>query len=124
MSSRYLDHYKKPVRNSMHYYMNPIQHEREVQWELEKQYGPEHDPDKLPPPEPGDKYIMLGTTIGIILGGVLGGILGSFYSLPVITVIFCVFGGIVFGGLLGAIIGIVIKKHILNKRLETGQTIK
>jgi hypothetical protein len=125
MSNRYHGHYREAICNSMHYFLNPNEmHERQVQLELERQYGPEHDPDKPPPMERGDKYIMIGTTIGVILGGGLGGFLGSFYNLHLLTVIFCVFGGIVVGGLLGAIIGIIIKRRVLNKKLEPKQIIK
>jgi hypothetical protein len=118
MSSRCHSHYSKTIRNSMRYYLNPFQHERETQWELEKQYGPEHDPEKPPAVEHGDKYIMIASTTGMILGGIIAGIVSIAVNWHFIAVVLSIIGGIVIGGILGVFIGRRIKKKFLRQELE------
>jgi hypothetical protein len=72
MSIRYHNHYSQTIHDSMRYFFNPYElHEKEVQWELEREYGSEHDPDKALPKQHGDKYIIIGSIIGAIIGGIL-----------------------------------------------------
>ena len=116
MSSRYHGHIEMDKHHSMRYYINyPFQHEREMHWELERQYGPQRDPDKPPPRERGDKFIIIYSTIGVILGGIIGGVIGVVFSLHFFAVVLSVIGGVVIGGILGVIIGTRIKRRYLSK---------
>jgi hypothetical protein len=125
MTSHYHVHTGQIINDSTRYYLNPNDlHEEQVRSELERAYGPEHDPDKPPPPEPGEKYIMLGTTIGIILGGVLGGIISFVINWHFVAIILSIIGGIVIGGILGVFIGNSIKTHFFNLKNEPKYKLK
>ena len=113
MSSRYRSYNIRPFHDSMHYFLNPNElHNEEVMSELQRDYGPKHDPDKAPPPVRGDKYIIIASITGVVLGGIVAGVISfavgwSFYAI--------VIGGVVIGGILGLVIGNRIKKRILSK---------
>lgn len=79
-------------------------------FDLQRQCEPQHDPEKPPPRQRGDRYYSLGALIGSIIGGVLsqfGGLL-----------VFDIIAGVVIGGIVGLILGSLLRKHILNKKLK------
>jgi len=72
---------------------------------------PDDDPEKPPPKERGDKYLFIGTFIGLVVGGLLGAVL----SLYVGWVILNIFTGLLVGGFAGLWIGSMVKKRSLSK---------
>ena len=79
---------------------------KRVERELEKQYGP-HSPEKPPPKEPGDQYILWGSIGGAVLGAALGFVLGVLVGLVV---------GSVIGGMAGALVGNQVKTHMRKRK--------
>jgi len=85
--------------------------------EMIHRYG-KHDPAGPPRREPGDKYIIIGTIVGMIVGGALGAIIGHHY-LGTMVSFFCAAGGFIVGGIIGATLGNLFKKRrqkILDKK--------
>ncbi len=76
--------------------------------ELGRQYAPRHDPEKSPPKQPGDKYILIPTIFGMIAGGVLGVFASRFLGF----IAFNMFIGVMVCGGLGLGIGCVIRKIV------------
>jgi len=100
------------IRSSMRFIYDPGDLEkRRVDWELERQYEPKSDPEKPPPREHRDRYILIGAVVGIIVGGILGCILSLFVGFVVTDCIV----GILAGGIAGVITGSTIRTHMLNK---------
>ncbi len=81
------------------------------------------DPEQAPRREPGDKYVILGTVLGISIGCLVGFIIGSsFFGIGGVFV--GLIGGAVFGGFIGLTIGSYIKKRVNSprrKKAETGE---
>jgi len=89
-------------------------YDAEMRWRQRSEYDPERPPRR----EPGDKYIIIGTIVGMIVGGALGAIIGNHY-LGTIVSFFCAAGGFIVGGIIGATAGNLIKKRrqkILDKK--------
>ena len=87
--------------------------QKEFEHELRRIYPSENDPERPPKWEPGDKYTVCGTIVGLIVGGVSGAI-GSrlFFGFG----LFGLLGGIFPGGIIGAIIGDFIRKRRLKSK--------
>lgn len=97
---------------------DPGARQRAFEAEMRMRYRSERDPERPPRWERGDKYIIIGTIVGLIVGGALGAIIGYHY-LGLIGSVFCTVGGIFIGGILGATIGNLIKKRqqkIMDKK--------
>ena len=121
-SSRFQNHYSRTGQNGMRFLFpdGGESNRREVQWEMERQYGPKHDPNGPPPKERGDKYIAICILIGVIIFGALAWFSGVMLSWATLTIIFAMVGGVVIGGIIGAITGDRLKKSAANKTLKPG----
>ena len=83
------------------------------QLENEFVFRPKHDPDKPPPRQPGDIYVV----VAMVAGAVIGGSTGLFISY--VTGRFPFFGiaaGAVVGGIAGSFIGDWWKKKVIQHR--------
>lgn len=87
--------------------------QRELELETRLRYKSEHDPERPPKWQPGNKYIVLGMIVGMIAGGAAGVVGGSYY-LGFVSVFPGFIGGIIAGGIAGAIIGDLIRKRRLK----------
>jgi hypothetical protein len=83
-----------------------------------------HDTERIRITEKGDKYILLGTQIGMIVGGIAGGIIGYCVNLNVSPFVLVVLGGVWVGALIAAITSFFIQRHIFKKAIENMQLLK
>ena len=82
--------------------------QRELELEMRIKNRGVRDPEGPPDPEPGDKYIVVGTLVGLVVGGVLGGFIGNLLTGFFGGVIGSI-AGIIAGGIIGAKVGNSIK---------------
>lgn len=109
MSAYYPDNGSQGIYSSMRFIYYPGDlGKRRVDWELERQFEPKHDPEKPPPREHRDKCIFIGAAVGMIVGGILGGILSLFAGFIVTDCLV----GIVAGGIVGVITSSIIRTHV------------
>jgi hypothetical protein len=85
------------------------------QLENEIIFRPKHDPDKPPPLEPGDIYIVLGTAIGLVVLGSVGFLISLLLGMsnPFVPIA----AGVIIGGIIGSILGERLKKRVQRQRL-------
>jgi hypothetical protein len=88
------------------------------QFDLERKYGPNHDPNQQPPRERGDKWVVLGVITGVILGIVLACTLGVLLHWAFFTILFSSMGGAIVIGGAGAVVGERIRKQRLLKEVQ------
>ncbi|MFH1381743.1 MAG: hypothetical protein ABIH70_02505 [Chloroflexota bacterium] len=101
--------------NASYHYQPFVEFDRRVrELEAQRQYGTKRDPERPPPREPGDGYIIFGLVVGAIAGIALGAAIALYFDF-LSNVIGLVSGGIA-GGVIGTIIGGEIKKRIIAKR--------
>jgi len=77
--------------------------------------GPGVEPEKVPPAQPGDGWIILGLLVGAVAGAALGWLVAEWLG-------FNQFIGVVAGVLVGAIIGTLVgdgvKKYVARRRRQ------
>ncbi|MBI2852225.1 MAG: hypothetical protein HYX84_03870 [Chloroflexi bacterium] len=93
---------------------------RRIELEMERQYGPKHDPQGPPPKRPGDKYVLIGLVVGVVIGGVLGILLARL--VPFVSVAVGLIAGAIAGGIVGVMVADKLKDRLLNRRRRTGHT--
>jgi len=87
----------------------------ELKFQLDKDWGPDHDPNRPPIKEPGDGYVIAASLSGIPLGG-FAGYLASLVSSGSISSLFSIVVGMFLGGVLGALTGGRLKKRALKRQ--------
>lgn len=88
---------------------NPDYNTRQAGWAMKDQFKqPENDPERPPPKEPGDGFVIAGAVIGFFIGGVLGYFINSLLHY---IVVFIILAGVFIGSLVGTYIGYRFKKH-------------
>jgi hypothetical protein len=86
------------------------------QLENEIVFRPKHDPDKPPPIEPGDIYVVLGMAIGLVVLGSIGFLISILMGMsnPFVSIA----AGVIIGGIAGSTFGEWLKKRVQRQRLE------
>ncbi len=86
------------------------------QLENEIVFRPKHDPDKPPPLEPGDIYVVLGMVIGLVVLGTTGLLISILIEMsnPFVPIA----AGVIIGGIAGSYAGEWLKKRVHRQRLE------
>jgi hypothetical protein len=74
---------------------------------------PDNDPEKPPPREPGDKWILIAVVAGAAGCGILGVVVAILFGFATIFINLSV--GVIGGGIIGALIGDLIKKRMLGR---------
>jgi hypothetical protein len=85
------------------------------------QCKPENDTERIPTTEKGDKYILLGTVIGMAVGGMASGIFGYCVNLNFLIIVMAVLWGLDIGGIIGGITGNFFKRRALKRAIENMQ---
>ncbi len=85
----------------------------ELKFQLDRNWGPDHDPAKPPIKRRGDGYVIVGSLLGLVAGGALGYLVGLWLDRLLLAVPVIVIGGIV-----GALLGDRTRKRMLKRSVE------
>jgi len=91
---------------------DPHSQSKRIEFELRKHYPqPQHDPEKPPPKDLGDGYIILFMFIGLIAGAILGVFLS--FRISLLSLILGLIVSAVDGGIIGTLFGKAVKSFTL-----------
>jgi hypothetical protein len=132
MSRQFRNHYTQNNLSSMRYFFRGSWRLEEYRMEQQRKFdqmAAKNTPRRPKIQDYSDKYVFLGSTIGLLLGAVATGVIGAILHWNIITIFFAVLGGVVVGGLIGAfavqliiLINKKMKKHEAKKQAADDQT--